>query len=87
MLYSLYILKDGKDGKSRSREVGIATTNKDGSLTLHFDVAIPLTADNQQAKVFMRQIEQKAQSVEQPATAVAQLASSTPAPTRSWSWA
>jgi|TARA_S200002703_G_scaffold31683_1_gene27724 hypothetical protein len=71
MLYSLYILKDGKDGKSRSREVGIATTNKDGSLTLHFDVAIPLTADNQQAKVFMRQIEQKAQSVEQPAQAVA----------------
>ena len=71
MLYSLYILKDGKDGKSRSREVGIATTNKDGSLTLHFDVAIPLTADNQQAKVFMRQIEQKAQSVEEPATAVA----------------
>ena len=77
MLYSLYILKDGKDGKSRSREVGIATTNKDGSLTLHFDVAIPLTADNQQAKVFMRQIEQKAQSVEQPATAVAQLAKAT----------
>ena len=71
MLYSLYILKDGKDGKSRSREVGIVTTNKDGSLTLHFDVAIPLTADNQQAKVFMRQIEQKAQSVEQPAQAVA----------------
>lgn len=71
MLYSLYILKDGKDGKSRSREVGIATTNKDGSLTLHFDVAIPLTADNQQAKVFMRQIEQKAQSVEQPTQAVA----------------
>ena len=71
MLYSLYILKDGKDGKSRSREVGIATTNKDGSLILHFDVAIPLTADNQQAKVFMRQIEQKAQSVEQPAQAVA----------------
>jgi hypothetical protein len=71
MLYSLYILKDGKDGKSRSREVGIATTNKDGSLTLHFDVAIPLTADNQQAKVFMRQIEQKAQSVEEPAQAVA----------------
>jgi|TARA_B100001094_G_scaffold332728_1_gene406078 hypothetical protein len=67
MLYSLYILKDGKDGKSRSREVGIATTNKDGSLTLHFDVAIPLTADNQQAKVFMRVIEMK----EQPATAVA----------------
>ena len=71
MLYSLYILKDGKDGKSRSREVGIATTNKDGSLTLHFDVAIPWTAHNQQAKVFMRLIEQKAQSVEQPATAVA----------------
>ena len=67
MLYSLYILIDGKDGKSRSREVGIATTNKDGSLTLHFDVAIPLTADNQQAKVFMRVIEMK----EQPATAVA----------------
>ena len=67
MLYSLYILKDGKDGKSRSREVGIATTNKDGSLTLHFDVAIPLTADNQQAKVFMREIEQKSQ----PAQAVA----------------
>jgi len=71
MLYSLYILKDGKDGKSRSREVGIATTNKDGSLTLHFDVAIPLTADNQQAKVFMRVIEPKSQSVDQPATAVA----------------
>ena len=43
MLYSLYILKDGKDGKSRSREVGIATTNSDGSLCLHFDVAIPLS--------------------------------------------
>jgi hypothetical protein len=71
MLYSLYILKDGKDGKSRSREVGIATTNKDGSLTLHFDVAVPLTADNQQAKVFMRVIEPKAQSPEQPAVAVA----------------
>lgn len=71
MLYSLYILKQGADNKSRKREVGIATTNKDGSLTLHFDVAIPLTADNQQAKVFMRQIEQKAQSVEEPAQAVA----------------
>ena len=71
MLYSLYILKQGADNKSRKREVGIATTNKDGSLTLHFDVAIPLTADNQQAKVFMRQIEQKAQSVEQPTQAVA----------------
>ena len=69
MLYSLYILKQGADNKSRKREVGIATTNKDGSLTLHFDVAIPLTADNQQAKVFMREIVQKEQA--QPATAVA----------------
>lgn len=71
MLYSLYILKDGKDGKSRSREVGIATTNSDGSLCLHFDVAIPLDGQGNQVKVFVRQIEPKAQSVEQPATAVA----------------
>ena len=71
MLYSLYILKDGKDGKSRSREVGIATTNSDGSLCLHFDVAIPLDGQGNQVKVFVRQIEPKAQSVEQPTTAVA----------------
>tara|TARA_Y100001970_G_C13869338_1_gene668215 strand:+ start:354 stop:602 length:249 start_codon:yes stop_codon:yes gene_type:complete len=61
-LYSLYILKSGADGKNRKREVGIATTNKDGSLTLHFDVAVPLTADNEQAKVFMRVIEPRAQA-------------------------
>jgi len=71
MLYSLYILKAGKDGKSRSREIGIATTNKDGSETLHFDVAVPLDSDGNQVKVFKRLIEPKAQSVEQPATAVA----------------
>lgn len=74
MLYSLYILKQGADNKSRKREVGIATTNKDGSLTLHFDVAIPLTADNQQAKVFMREIvrtEQPQSGGEEPAQAVA----------------
>jgi len=69
MLYSLYILKPGKDGKQRPRELGIATTNKDGSLLLHFDVAIPLTADNEQAKVFMRVIEQKAQTDSAPVQA------------------
>lgn len=71
MLYSLYILKPGKDGKSRPREVGIATTNSDASLCLHFDLAIPTDGEGNQVKVFMRQIEQKAQSVEQPAQAVA----------------
>ena len=71
MLYSLYILKAGKDGKSRSREIGIATTNSDGSLCLHFDVAVPEDGQGNQVKVFMRQIEQKAQTAEQPATAVA----------------
>ena len=69
MLYSLYILKDGKDGKSRSREVGIATTNSDGSLCLHFDLAIPTDGEGNQVKVFMREIVQKEQA--QPATAVA----------------
>jgi|TARA_R100001460_G_scaffold7255_5_gene18644 hypothetical protein len=71
MLYSLYILKQGADNKSRKREVGIATTNKDGSLTLHFDVAIPLTADNQQAKVFMREIVRTEQSTPEVTEAVA----------------
>ena len=71
MLYSLYILKQGADNKSRKREVGIATTNKDGSLTLHFDLAVPTDGQGNQVKVFVRQIEQKAQSAEQPAQAVA----------------
>lgn len=71
MLYSLYILKQGADNKSRKREVGIATTNKDGSLTLHFDLAIPTDGQGNQVKVFVRQIEQKAQTAEQPAQAVA----------------
>ena len=69
MLYSLYILKNGKDGKSRTREVGIATTNSDGSLCLHFDLAVPTDGEGNQVKVFMREIVQKEQS--QPATAVA----------------
>ena len=69
MLYTLYILKNGKDGKSRTREVGIATTNSDGSLCLHFDLAIPTDGEGTQVKVFMREIVQKEQS--QPATAVA----------------
>ena len=67
MLYSLYILKPGKDGKSRPREVGIATTNSDASLCLHFVLAIPTDGEGNQVKVFMREIEQKAQ----PAQAVA----------------
>lgn len=71
MLYSLYILKQGADNKSRKREVGIATTNKDGSLTLHFDLAVPTDGQGNQVKVFVRQIEQKAQTAEQPAQAVA----------------
>ena len=71
MLYSLYILKQGADNKSRKRELGIATTNKDGSLTLHFDLAIPTDGQGNQVKVFVRQIEQKAQTAEQPAQAVA----------------
>ena len=69
MLYTLYILKNGKDGKSRTREVGIATTNSDGSLCLHFDLAVPTDGEGNQVKVFMREIVQKEQS--QPATAVA----------------
>lgn len=74
MLYSLYILKEGKDGKSRSRELGIATTNSDGSLCLHFDVAIPLDGQGNQVKVFMREIvrtEQPQSGGEEPAQAVA----------------
>ena len=49
----------------------IVTTKKDGSLTLHFDVAIPLTADNQQAKVFMREIVRTEQSTPEVTEAVA----------------
>ena len=54
MLYSLYILKQGADNKSRKREIGIATTNKDGSETLHFDMAIPTDGQGNQVKVFKR---------------------------------
>lgn len=67
-IYSLYILKNGavdpETGKiaKRSREIGIATVNKDGSLTLHFDVPIPMDANNEPAKVFLRKIEKKAKA-------------------------
>ena len=71
MLYSLYILKQGADNKSRKREIGIATTNKDGSETLHFDMAIPTDGQGNQVKVFKRLIDPKAQSADQPAEAVA----------------
>lgn len=59
-IYSLYILVPGKD-KPRSRELGIATSNKDkASLTLHFDVAVPIDpATGYPAKVFLREIERK----------------------------
>ena len=58
-IYSLYILVPGKD-KPRSRELGIATSNKDASLTLHFDLALPIDpATGYPAKVFLRKIERK----------------------------
>ena len=58
-LYSLYILVPGKD-KPRSRELGIATSNKEASLTLHFDVAVPIDpTTGYPAKVFLREIERK----------------------------
>ena len=58
-IYSLYILVPGKD-KPRSRELGIATSNKDASLTLHFDVAVPMDpATGYPFKVFLREIERK----------------------------
>jgi hypothetical protein len=58
-MYSLYILKNGAEGKKRSREIGIATTNKDESLTLHFDVPVPTDAQGEPVKVFLRVIERK----------------------------
>jgi len=64
MLYSLYILKPGKDGKSRSREIGTATTNKDGSFTQWLDVAIPTDGQGNFVPVFMREIVQKEQSAQ-----------------------
>ena len=63
MMYSLYILKPGKDGKQRSPEIGTATTNKDGSLSLWFDVAIPTDGQGNQVQVFQREIVQKEQTV------------------------
>ena len=58
-LYSLYILVPGKD-KPRKREVGSATVNKDASLTLHFDVAVPTDPQTgYPSKVFLRKIEAK----------------------------
>lgn len=62
MMYSLYILKPGKDGKQRSREIGTATTNKDGSITNWYDVAIPTDGQGNFVPVFMREIVQKEQS-------------------------
>jgi len=67
-IYSLYILKNGavdpatNEVGKRSREIGIATVNKDGSLTLHFDVPVPMDANNEPAKVFLRKIEKKAKA-------------------------
>ena len=63
MMYSLYILKPGKDGKQRSREIGTATTNQDGSLTCWCDVAIPTDGQGNFVPVFQREIVQKEQSV------------------------
>ena len=61
-LYSLYILVPGKD-KPRKREVGIATVNKDSSLTCHFDVAVPTDVNTgYPVKVFLRKIEAKPQA-------------------------
>ena len=62
MMYSLYILKPGKDGKQRSREIGTATTNKAGSITNWYDVAIPTDGQGNFVPVFMREIVQKEQS-------------------------
>ncbi len=63
-LYSLYILVPGKD-KPRKREVGIATVNKDSSLTCHFDVAVPTDVNTgYPVKVFLRKIEPKQTAVQ-----------------------
>jgi len=56
-MYSRYILIPGKDGKQRSREIGTATTNKDGSLTCWDDVTVPVDPTNGRPyPVFMREI-------------------------------
>lgn len=62
-LYSLYILKNGAEGKKRSREIGLATTNKDESLTLHLDVPVPTDVNGEPVKVFLRAIEKKTEQV------------------------
>jgi len=59
-IYSLTVVFPGKDGKTRNRELGIATVNKDASLTLHFDLALPIDpATGYPAKVFLRKIKTK----------------------------
>ena len=68
MLYSLYILKPGKDGKQRSREIGTATTNKDGSFTQWLDVAIPTDGQGNFVPVFMREIVMKEASAQSTAS-------------------
>lgn len=71
MMYSRYILIPGKDGKQRSREIGTATTNKDGSLTCWDDVTVPVDPTNGRPyPVFMREIVlKKLQHNQQPAMA------------------
>jgi hypothetical protein len=67
-MYSLYILIPGKDGKNRSREIGTATTNKDGSLTCWYDVAIPTDGQGKFVPVFMREIVMKETSAQSTAS-------------------
>ena len=51
------------DYLKRYREVGIATVNKDSSLTCHFDVAVPTDVNTgYPVKVFLRKIEAKPQA-------------------------
>ena len=60
MMYSRYILIPGKDGKNRQREIGIATTNSDNSLTCWDDLPVPVDpSTGRPCPVFMREIVQK----------------------------
>jgi hypothetical protein len=73
MMYSRYILIPGKDGKNRSREIGTATTNKDGSYTCWDDVTVPVDpSTGRPYPVFMREIVQKEASAQSTASNGAQ---------------
>ena len=66
-MYSRYILIPGKDGKQRSREIGTATVNTDGSYTCWDDVTVPVDpSTGRPYPVFMREIVSKKDTSAQP---------------------